>query len=99
MKASIFEEIDIRDPLYLSTLRCRKIASMLFFVAFFRRFLGINQVARLAMCNIRKCSERFIVFNGANSFSIEQFQLFEIVLQKQPIFMPGPSVWFFTNNF
>jgi hypothetical protein len=55
------------------TLRCEKIASMLFFVAFFRRFVGIIQVARLAICNIRKCSERFIIFNGANSFPIEQF--------------------------
>ena len=27
----------------------------------------------LAMCNIRKCSEKFIVFNGANSFPIEKF--------------------------
>jgi hypothetical protein len=81
-----------------STLRCEKIANMLFFVAFFGRFLGIIQVARLEMCNISKFSERFIVFNGANSFPIEQFKLFEI-LRKRPIFIPGPSVWFLTNNF
>jgi hypothetical protein len=55
------------------TLRCEKIASMLFFVAYFGRFLGIIQVAHLDMCNILKCSERFIVFNGANSFSIKRF--------------------------
>jgi hypothetical protein len=34
------------------TLRCRKIARMLFFKVFFQRFLGIIQVARLAMCDI-----------------------------------------------
>jgi hypothetical protein len=55
------------------TLRCRKIASMLFLVAIFRRFLGTIQVARLAMCNIRKFSESFMVFDGVNSFPIEQF--------------------------
>jgi hypothetical protein len=41
------------------TLRCRKIASMLFFVAFFGGFLGIIQVARLAMViyeNVQKGS-------------------------------------------
>ena len=55
------------------------------FRSLFRRFLGIIQVARLAMCNIRKCSKSFIVFNNVNCFSIEQFQLFEIVLRKRPI--------------
>jgi hypothetical protein len=36
----------------LATLQCEKIARMLFFVAFFGRFLGIIQVAWLAMFNI-----------------------------------------------
>jgi hypothetical protein len=40
---------------------------------FFGRFFGIIQVARLAICNIQKCSERFIVFESANSFPIEKF--------------------------
>jgi hypothetical protein len=40
---------------------------------FFGRFLGIIQVTSLEMCNISKCSERLIVFNDLNSFSIEQF--------------------------
>jgi hypothetical protein len=43
------------------------------FRSLFQRFLGIIQVARLAMCYIPKCSESFIVFNGVNSFPIEQF--------------------------
>jgi hypothetical protein len=55
------------------TLRYRKVASILFIVAFFRRFLGIIHAARLAMCNVWKCSKCFIVFNYVNSFPIEQF--------------------------
>jgi hypothetical protein len=46
---------------------------MLSFVAFFGRFLGIIQVARLEMCKIWKCSESFIVFDDENNFPIEQF--------------------------
>jgi hypothetical protein len=43
------------------------------FRSLFKRFLGIIQVACLAMCNIWKCSERFIVFNDVNIFPIEPF--------------------------
>jgi hypothetical protein len=41
----------LKDGKYIIN-RERKIASMLSFVAFFGRFLGIIQVARLEMCKI-----------------------------------------------
>ena len=43
-------------------LRCNEIATLIFFQTFFRRFLGIIEVTRLAMCYISKCSAGSVVF-------------------------------------
>jgi hypothetical protein len=51
-----------------NTLRCNEIATIVFFQTFFRRCLGIIQVARLAMCYISKRSAGFVVFLQVQSF-------------------------------
>ena len=69
------------------------------YIAFFGRFLGIIQVARLEMCNLSKFSESFLVFNDANNFPMEQFKPFKIVLRKRPIFIPGLLFGFWQITF
>ena len=56
----------------LHTLRCNEIATIVFFQTFFRRFLGIIQVAHLAMCYTPKCSAGSVVFIQVQSFVSKQ---------------------------
>jgi hypothetical protein len=50
------------------TLRCNEIATIVFFQTFFRRFLGIIQVAHLALCYISKCLAGSLDFLQVNHF-------------------------------
>jgi hypothetical protein len=49
-------------PIFVGTVRCYEIATIVFFQTFFRGFLGIIQVARLTMCYISKCLAGSVVF-------------------------------------
>jgi hypothetical protein len=68
-------ELDVKAILFTvfslshtHTLRCNEIATIVFYQTFFRRFLGIIQVARLVMCYISKCSAGSLVFLQVNNF-------------------------------
>jgi hypothetical protein len=71
----------IRNPSFLKKCRKKQILykktalciSLKIYNIPFSTILGFFRVARLAMCNIRECSESLIVFDDANIFPNEQF--------------------------